>query len=300
MLSPGQVVDVGDPQPVGKHSSPPGMPQQRRPRLSGDLAGMVGTGPVFRAAVRGYDRLEVDNYVAWAEGELATAQREREHLLDRVVACAADLAISRRLLAERPAARALVSDRVAEVLRLAEEQAGQVLDAADAEAARVVADARLEADARLRKAREIKEMAADAADDLRAVAQQDRAEAAALLDHAASRAEDLLREAREECERLAAEAREERERLAAEAREERDRLAAEAARERERLAAEVADLQRQRDTARAVLRGLTDRVGEALLAVGVSDSEHPVLAGGGPETATACPGPRTGAGGARR
>jgi len=289
MLSPGQVVDVGDPQPVGKHSSPPGMPQQRRPRLSGDLAGMVGTGPVFRAAVRGYDRLEVDNYVAWAEGELATAQREREHLLDRVVACAADLAISRRLLAERPAARALVSDRVAEVLRLAEEQAGQVLDAADAEAARVVADARLEADARLRKAREIKEMAADAADDLRAVAQQDRAEAAALLDHAASRAEDLLREAREECERLAAEAREER-----------DRLAAEAARERERLAAEVADLQRQRDTARAVLRGLTDRVGEALLAVGVSDSEHPVLAGGGPETATACPGPRTGAGGARR
>ena len=288
MLSPGQVVDVGDPQPVGKHSSPPGMPQQRRPRLSGDLAGMVGTGPVFRAAVRGYDRLEVDNYVAWAEGELATAQREREHLLDRVVACAADLAISRRLLAERPAARALVSDRVAEVLRLAEEQAGQVLDAADAEAARVVADARLEADARLRKAREIKEMAADAADDLRAVAQQDRAEAAALLDHAASRAEDLLREAREECERLAAEAREER-----------DRLAAEAARERERLAAEVADLQRQRDTARAVLRGLTDRVGEALLAVGVSDSEHPVLAGGGPETATACPGPRTGAGGAR-
>ena len=289
MLSPGQVVDVGDPQPVGKHSSPPGMPQQRRPRLSGDLAGMVGTGPVFRAAVRGYDRLEVDNYVAWAEGELATAQREREHLLDRVVACAADLAISRRLLAERPAARALVSDRVAEVLRLAEQQAAQVLDAADAEAARVVADARLEADARLRKAREIKEMAADAADDLRAVAQQDRAEAAALLDHAASRAEDLLREAREECERLAAEAREER-----------DRLAAEAARERDRLAAEVADLQRQRDTARAVLRGLTDRVGEALLAVGVSDSEHPVLAGGGPETATACPGPRTGAGGARR
>ncbi|HYH24019.1 MAG TPA: hypothetical protein VD834_01620, partial [Blastococcus sp.] len=101
--------------------------------------------------------------------------------------------------------------------------------------------------------------------------------------------EDLLREAREECERLAAEAREER-----------DRLAAEAARERERLAAEVADLQRQRDTARAVLRGLTDRVGEALLAVGVSDSEHPVLAGGSPETATACPGPRTGVGGARR
>src|SRR3712207_4437014 len=155
MLHRGQVIDVGNGQPAVE---PPAStrPDARHPRLSGDLAALFTAQPLFRTAVRGYARLEVDNYVAWAESELATAQREREHLLDRIGACAADLAISRRLLAELPPARPTVSDRVGDVLRLAEEQAAKVLEAADAEAARVVSDARLEADARLRKAHQIR------------------------------------------------------------------------------------------------------------------------------------------------
>ncbi|WP_166509454.1 DivIVA domain-containing protein [Blastococcus sp. TF02-8] len=244
---------------------PPEADAPRPPRLTGDLDTLLDHRPAFRGSVRGYDRLEVDNYVAWAEGELAAAQREREHLLDRIVAGATELEISRRLLAERPQGRAVVSDRVGEVLRLAEDQAAQVMAAADADAARVLADARLEADARLRKAHEIKELAADVADQLRADAQRDRAEAAAVLAQAHRGAEVLLQEAAEE----------------------RERLAAQAVADRERIAAEVADLHRQRDAARAALRELTDRIGEALRAVGVADPDELVLAAGPGEPVSA-------------
>ncbi|TFV45967.1 hypothetical protein [Blastococcus sp. TF02A-35] len=251
-----RVVD-GEAPPQGDAPSPP--------KLSGALETLLDHRPAFRGSVRGYDRLEVDNYVAWAEGELAAAHREREHLLDRLVAGAAELEISRRLLAERPPARPVVSDRVGEILRLAEDQAAEVLAAAESEAGRILADARLEADARLRKAHEIRELAADVADQLRADAQRDRAAAAAMLAQAGGGAELLLREAAEE----------------------RERLAAEAVRERDRLAAEVADLHRQREQARAALRELTDRLGEALRAVGVSDADELVLAGGPGEPVSA-------------
>ena len=252
--------------------------EPRRPRVAGDLGILLDHRPVFRGALRGYDRLEVDNYVSWAEAELAAAQREREHLLDRVVACGTDLEISRRLLAEQPVGRdrPVVSARVGEVLRLAEEQAAQVLDAAEAEAAQLLADARLEADARLRKAHEIKELAIDVADQLRVNAQRDRAEAVAVLEQAQADAAELLRVATAERDRLTAEAEAERDRLAAEARTLlQERLAA--------LRAEVEDLDRQRDQARQSLRSLTDRIGAALQAVGVPPAEELVLLGGARE-----------------
>jgi colicin import membrane protein len=270
-------------------------------RPTGGLETLLDHRPAFRGSVRGYDRLEVDNYVAWAEGELVAAQREREHLLDRVVACGTELEISRRLLAEQPVGRErpVVSARVSEVLRLAEDQAAQVLDAADAEAAQLLADARLEADARLRKAHEIKELAIDVADQLRVNAQRDRAEATEVLERAHAEAADLVRAAEAERDRLAAAAAAERQTLAAEAAAERDALAAQAAAELERMAeqarrdraaedaavaarlaavrSEVEDLYRQRDQARESLRSLTDRIGAALQAVGVSPADELVL-----------------------
>ncbi|RZU31999.1 DivIVA domain-containing protein [Blastococcus saxobsidens] len=239
-------VEFEDNRVEGAETAPGAVPPAVR-RPAGALEALLDHRPSFRGSVRGYDRLEVDNYVAWAEAELATAQREREHLLDRVASYAAELAISRRVLAEQPAARPSVADRVGEVLRLAEDQAAQVLEAADAEAARLVAEARLEADARLRKAHEIKELAVEVADQLRVAAERDRADAA-----------DVLTRAREQA-------------------------SAEAEAARDALAAEVADLQRQRNEARAALRELTDRLGEALRAVGVPDPDDFALAGGGAE-----------------
>lgn len=233
-----------------------GTPELRTVR--GDLAELLDHRPVFRVRMHGYDRLEVDNYTAWAEGELATVRRQVDHLLSRFGETSAQLEISRRLLADAPPGREAfpVSQRVQEMLRLAEDEAAALTDAGAQEAERIVADARTEADARLRKAHEIKQMAVDAADELLAQARRDRAAAAAQVERATTEAAEILRQAASERDRLAA--------LAAQERERADVAAA------ARLAdvqAEVDELRRQRDQARQSLRGLTDRIGEALQAV---------------------------------
>ena len=251
-----------------------------RPNLTGDLDEMLGVRPLFKNRLHGYDPLEVDNYAAWAESELATLRRQVDHLLVRFGNCSAELEISRRLLADAPRGKDVfpVSDRVQEMLHLASEEAASLTEMGAEEADRIIAEARTEADARLRKAHQIKEMAVTAADELQEQARRTRAEADAHLEQARRDAAELRRAAALERERLAAEAAQERDRLAAEAAQERDRLGAVAAQERDRLAvaaaarladvqAEVDDLRRQRDQARQSLRGLTDRIGEALQAV---------------------------------
>jgi cell division septum initiation protein DivIVA len=228
-----------------------------RPNLTGDLDELLGHRPVFRTRVNGYDRLQVDNYAAWAEAELGALRREVDHLLVRFGQSSAELEISRRLLADAPRREVFpVSDRVQEMLRLASEEAAALAEAGAQEAERLVADARTEADARLRKAHEIKELAVLAADELQEQARRLRAEATAYLETARHQAAALLREAAVE-----------RDRLDAEAARERDRAAAVAEARLADVQAEADDLQRQRDQARESLRGLTDRIGEALQAV---------------------------------
>jgi cell division septum initiation protein DivIVA len=229
-----------------------------RPNLTGDLDELLGVRPIFRNRLHGYDPLQVDNYAAWAETELSTLRRQVDHLLVRFGNCSAELEISRRLLADMPRGREVfpVSDRVQEMLQLASDEAASLTEKGAEEAERIIAEARTEADARLRKAHQIKEMAVVAADDLHAQARQVRAEAAAQLEQARRDAAELLRAAAVE-----------RERLDAEAAQERDRLAAAAAARLAAVQAKVDDLLRQRDQARQSLRGLTDRIGEALQAV---------------------------------
>ena len=229
-----------------------------RPNLTGDLDELLSERPVFRTRVNGYDRLQVDNYAAWAESELATLRREIDHLLGRFGDASAELEISRRLLADAPRGREVfpVSARVQEMLQLASEEAAAMTEAGAQEAERILAEARTEADARLRKAREIKELAVVTAAELKDQARRLRAEANGYVDRARHEAAELLREATAE-----------RDRLAAEAARERDRVEAAAAVRLAEVQAEVDDLRRQRDEARQSLRGLTDRIGEALQAV---------------------------------
>ena len=226
--------------------------------VRGDLAELLDHRPVFRVRLHGYDRLEVDNYTAWAEGELVSARRQVDHLLSRFGECSAELEISRRLLADAPPGREAfpVSQRVQELLRLAEDEAAALTEAAGLEADRIIAEARTEADARLRKAHEIKEMAVDAADELLGQARGDRATAAAAIDRARMEAAEILRQAAVE-----------RDRLAELSAREREEAAAAAAAHLAEVQAEVDELRRQRDQARQSLRGLTDRIGEALQAV---------------------------------
>ena len=235
-----------------------------RPNLTGDIDEMLGVRPAFRTRLHGYDPLQVDNYAAWAETELTTLRRQVDHLLLRFGDCSAELEISRRLLADAPRGKDVfpVSDRMQEMLRLACDEAAALTEAGAQEAERLLAEARTEADARLRKAHEIKEMAVVAADDLQGQARRLRAEAADHLDRARHEAAELLRQAAEE-----------RERLDDEAARERDRVAAAAAARLADVQAEVDDLRRQRDQARQSLRGLTDRIGEALQAVAATVSD---------------------------
>jgi cell division septum initiation protein DivIVA len=228
------------------------------PNLRGDLDELMDHRPMFRSRMQGYDRLEVDNYTAWVEAELVSLRREVDHLLSRFAEASAELEISRRLLADAPPGREAypVSQRVQELLRLAEDEAAAITEAATQEGEQLIAEARAEADARLRKAHEIKQMAVDAADEIREHARRDRAAAAAALDRARSEAAEILREAAVERDRLAAQAAEEREQAARAA---TDRLAA--------VQAEVDQLRRHGAEARQALRGLTDRIGEALQAV---------------------------------
>ena len=250
--SDGAVVDAD-----GQHGRASGMPPEA-PNVRGDLEALMDHRPVFRLRLQGYDRLEVDNYTAWAEGELTAVRRQVDHLLSRFGECSAELEISRRLLADAPRGREPfpVSERVQEMLRLASDEAAALTEAGAREAERIVADARTEADARLRKAHQIKEIAVDAADELLEHARRDRATAAAAIERAEVEAAEILRQAVAERDRLAEAAARDRERLAADA---SAHLAA--------VQAQVDDVRRQRDQARQSLRELTDRIGEALQAV---------------------------------
>jgi cell division septum initiation protein DivIVA len=228
------------------------------PDLSGDVERLLGSRPCFRVRARGYDRLQVDNYVAWAEWEIVTARREADHLLSRFGTCSAELEISRRLLAETPKGREVgtVSERVGEILRLAAEEATHMTDAAGIEADEFLAEARMEADARLRKAHSIKEMAVASGDALREQARRDREAATAALDQARIDADELLRCAQADRERLVADA--------AQLQEQADA----AVQQLSAVQAELADLHRQRDEAQAALRGLIDQLGQVLQLVG--------------------------------
>ena len=226
------------------------------------LDSLLTTGPMFPVRLHGYDRLQVDNYVAWAESELAAARGESEHLLARYGACAAELEKTRRLLAEVPRGRDVspVTDRVRDILRLAADEASSMVESAGAEAAHIVAEARAEADERLRKAHEIQEVAAATADEMRALAGQDRTDAAGLLERARAEAGGMIGDATAERDRLAAESAEARELLTA-------------------LRAETDDLRRRGDDARAVLLRLTEQIEAALALASAGPSERYLLVG---------------------
>lgn len=201
----------------------------------GDLDQLLDRRPVFRRRHRGYDRVQLDNYVAWAEAELDAARRQCDYLLTRYGDCAAQLELARR------APRSVtgpVSVRLGEMLRLAAEEAEVITAAGIDEAERIVAGARAEAEARLGKVAGIREAAIAAGERLRA---QARREAEQLLDSAAAR---------------------------------RDAAATEAAAELSAVRTEVEDLRRQRDEARRSLERLTAQIGKALQAAVTGDPDQ--------------------------
>jgi chromosome segregation ATPase len=177
----------------------------RQPHLSGDLPTILDSGPAFAGAMRGYDRLQVDNYVAWAESELRAAQRVTTELVARLAANEGELHRARQLMAQSAEDRDLVrlSDRVADLLRMAVQEAAVSAEATAADAERaedVVASARQEAEVIIRRARRLE---ARAAARLQA-AERRIAEAQAAEEETRTAVQAMLQEAAEEQERLEA------------------------------------------------------------------------------------------------
>ncbi len=287
--------------PVDGQGPEDGLPDLERPNVSGDLPTVLDAAPMFRRTVVGYDRYQVDTYVQWAEDELATAGREREHLEVRHLRTLTALEEAERLLAHSPAGAGFlrVSDRIGTLLAAAADEAeGLRADAhADRAAAAAEAERRLDraelllADARaaaaelvVRAAAEAQAQAAEArrvleraearlaAADVEAAARTEAGRHAEL--QAATRAERLLEDALAEASaaRLGARseivamldaARGERRRADAAAAAERRRLDDEAAARRSTLRAEVRSLERRRSTLEAQVEAQVEALAQA-------------------------------------
>src|SRR3954447_4221191 len=122
-------------------SVPPG---RQRPNVSGDLPTVLEAAPMFRRTVAGYDRFQVDTYVRWAEDELATASREREHLMAAHLRTRAALDEANELLTHSAGGGELLqaSRRIGSMLATAADEAADMH--AEAQAARTAAEAEAE------------------------------------------------------------------------------------------------------------------------------------------------------------
>jgi cell division septum initiation protein DivIVA len=252
----------------------------RRPNLSGDLESMLVTTPVFNKRPLGYDRLQVDNYVLWAEGEILIARRETDDLVARYGRCCAELELARQALPHSPEGQHMshVSARIGSMLQLAADEAAGITSTAVAEAERVQREARADAD-RLRRAAEadraeaaaarqqamidVAEQVKQAGEERQRLDEEAAKTRAALDDEAAQARQRLDREAVGRRDRDAIEAAERVRQQVEAAREERE-AAETAGQERQaRVEAQIAELERRRDIARTVLVRMSDQVSEA-------------------------------------
>jgi hypothetical protein len=305
--------DDGAVRPVSARETAVGtQPRDRgRPNVSGDLPTLFQAAPMFRRVVAGYDRFQVDTYVQWAENELATADREREHLLERHLRTRAALEEARTLLPHSSGGAEFLrlSPRIGSILAAAADEAESIRAEADADrsaacaqaqqmvalAERALADAEAEAERMVAEAAsEVAEMSAAAGrivDEAEQAGRDARAEAEARLEkvraieqraaeHAAQTRRQAVQEAsvarlqaRDEVVRMLSTGREERQRADAEAVATRERLDRDAAARRASLLAEAEDLELRL----AALRADPDRSAEP--AARPSGAPHLLLRG---------------------
>jgi hypothetical protein len=264
-------------------------PDDRRPNVSGDLPTLFQAAPMFRRAVVGYDRFQVDTYVQWAEDELLTAVREREHLVARHHRTQAALDDARELLSHSSAGGELLgmSRRIGSMLAAAADEAQSIRSEAEAvrsaataqanrklgyarwriayaetkakgilaETATVAEQTMAEAgrivDAAEQTARNVRAEAAARLEEVREIEQRAAEEADRIRQRAVGEASAARLQTRDEVVRLLSTGREERRRADAEAASTRARQERDAAVHRAAVLAEMAALEHQRAALRA-------------------------------------------------
>lgn len=210
--------------------------------------------PSFTVSLRGYDRMEVDEYLdslAEALGQVEQAE-ERVHGLqahiDRLNARIAEL--EDRIRSDVPRSGALLGERIAILLRSAEETAADTVGRAEAEATELVSKAREEVAAAEDQARGAIQRGEEQARRVDAAA---RAEAAEIIAEAESRASTRTRQIEQWAEQVISRTRAEEARMLKEQQE-----------KRERGEADLRALAEQREAVAASIATLRDQLGQAL------------------------------------
>ncbi|MEP6853770.1 MAG: hypothetical protein ABJA87_14120 [bacterium] len=203
---------------------------------------MEDDGQEFEVTMRGYDRRQVDSYIARADAELAALTAERDAALSRSADLAAQLANSsaeieslRRRLADIAVevTPENVHARVRPIVELAQAEARGIRESVDREATHL----RLLADA---DAAETRRQAALDAERMRGQAQADLHRATEAAAHREHEAEEMLTKARAEIAERHDRVRRDAERLLGDARAEVEAMVSKADADRERLDATAA------------------------------------------------------------
>src|SRR4051812_46003274 len=166
----------------------------------------AGVENLFETVFKGYAKRQVEDYIAWLQEQVSAAKGELTDARRELAVARDDLVATRAQLQTRPAHEE-ISVRMAQILRLAEEEAQQERDAASQQAMAVVEQARGEARASMenahQQAEEVIRNAQRECDDELATA---RAEANRLVDTARRQADATMSDARERAQRALADA----------------------------------------------------------------------------------------------
>ena len=237
----------------------------------------------FDVVLRGYDRRQVDDYLDRVEVALTDADERHAQDAQRITTLEqqvqqvhAKLAQAERTAAGQPEAASLLTGRLAEMLRLAEEEATALRDDARGEAERLVAAAKQQATREsseratdLNKREKVVARAAEAAEQATLQAQRDaeavrtraQSEAEAQRTSAEQEAKTVRGDARREADKLVEQARHDVQSLHDQARSEAAAMTADARRQ-------VDELARQRDAIAQQLQTLRDAVSAAVAPLG--------------------------------
>ncbi|WP_433435715.1 hypothetical protein [Nonomuraea sp. CA-141351] len=190
----------------------------------------------FEVVMRGYNRRQVHDYMIRTRNQIRDLEERLARAIDQAEQGRIELAEARRRMVETPQNYEDLSPRLAQILRLGEEEAAAKREDAEAEAASVRDAAKSEADRLVTTSRETADKiltsaqaeaerrvneATQAAERMLAQAGTDAEEQLAA---ARTEAEDLLRDSRSESERLIAAAQAESEQLLQSANAQADQL----------------------------------------------------------------------------
>lgn len=140
----------------------------------------VSVDTLFETQVRGYNKKQVEDYIAWLQEQTRAAQSEAETARREIERARDEAASAKTQLANRPAHEE-ISERLSQILRLAAEEADQKVAKAADEAETVIAAAKQEAGL---------------------TAESAKSEADAILNQAREQGDRILAQARSESERL--------------------------------------------------------------------------------------------------